>query len=579
MVKKNIADRQHLSGKSWWILLLLFLLLAVLISTAVAQDGPITQEGDLEFLIEEGPEYVTAPTSEVWIPVTRDAFVSSTNPNTNYGFDGFVRFGFVPPNGLGAMRPMFYYDLTPYIPSTATIIKAELHIYLASVQPSGDSGYRYAAYHLAQSWNEGTVTWSNMPSWGSEFARSNLSNNVGWQVTNITDLAREWQSNPGGNNGVLLLGDERPDQNFEYAYYSKQAGNGLTPRLYVQYDNTMDTTPPVANVIQPSPAGVWSPPNFLVKWEGYDPNNPDGTAGSGIRWYDVYYSTNGGTNWRIGRAQVTTTETNVVGAAHLQRYDFYARARDNAGNEGPVPSGSGSIQTWTRVDASPPAATVNPLPEFTTSTTFTVSWSDTKELNESGVRAYDVQWRVDGGSWNIFVYDTQATSALFQHGANGKTYEFRARAVDNVNNTQYWPEGPQAGTTVFVEPVAFINQFQPNIYQKLDGPAPGDGFTVSWGAITPPGTSVASFEVRYQKPGNTTWLSWQNGTQQTSAFFELDVNDPDGGYRFEARAIDSAGQAGQFYAELGSTMIVDRVGPFLSPRAYMPIIFENANGS
>ena len=47
----------------------------------------------------------------------------------------------------------------------------------------------------------------------------------------------------------------------------------------------------------------------------------------------------------------------------MARIGFYVRARDNAGNEGPLPSGSGSIQTWTTVDASaaagfdePPAA-------------------------------------------------------------------------------------------------------------------------------------------------------------------------------------------------------------------------------
>ena len=74
---------------------------------------------------------------------------------------------------------------------------------------------------------------------------------------------------------------------------------GLTPYLKVTFETNRDNVAPVANVVQPS-RGAWSPADFVVRWEGFDPPNSDGSPGSGIRWYDGYYTTNGGSTWRIG---------------------------------------------------------------------------------------------------------------------------------------------------------------------------------------------------------------------------------------------------------------------------------------
>lgn len=565
--KEHLRRGRGFRGHAW-LALVLVLLLSLLATSALAQDD----EGGLQFLVEEGPEAVEAPASSVWIPVTRDAFVASNQPNTNYGFDPFVRFGFVP-NGLGAMRPLFFFDLRPSIPRQARITRAELHIFLASVQPGNDSGRGYAAHYLAQSWQENTVTWNRMPQWGAEFARTTAATNTGWQVINVTNLVREWQGNPGGNNGVILIGDERPDQNHERAYFSKDANNGLFPRLYVEFDASVDTTPPTATVTRPTPPGVWSGPSFIVRWDGSDPNNPDGSPGSGIRWFDGYYSLDGGNRWIIGRAQVTTRETQVIGAQHLQRIDFYVRARDNAGNEGPAPTNPSFSQTWTRVDAQPPNATMNPLPEFTAASSFQVSWGDTREVNESGLRSYDVQWRADGGPWNTLAYNTTATSTTFIGGENGVLYEFRARGTDNVGNVQGWGD-PQAFTIVWLEPVAFVLPFDPFVYQKLNGPEAGDGFNVAWEALTPPGTSIASFDVRYRRPNSNTWISWLSGTRQTSARFDLEPGDPDGTYVFQVRATSTGGVTGQFYEELEERIVVDRNEPFIVPQSYMPLLAE-----
>ena len=51
-------------------------------------------------------------------------------------------------------------------------------------------------------------------------------------------------------------------------------------------------------------------------------------------------------------------------------------------------------------------------------------------------------------TWTQLVYATTATSAVFNRGVNGVTYEFRARGTDNVGNVQEWGDA-QASTTVF----------------------------------------------------------------------------------------------------------------------------------
>ena len=558
--------------------LLAVLLLSLLVSGVFAQEGPEAEEGRAITFVEDdniaSPENVAAPAGEIWIRVAADTFIASNDPNRNYGPDSLVRFGFSP-SGLGATRPLFRFNVSA-IPSGARISNAEFHVYLTNNNdPSRDRGY--AAHALHSSWNESFVTWNTAPAFGGELGRGILGNNPGWQVTNVTTLVRNWQSRPNDNHGIILIGDERPDQNFERDYFSKESSSNLYPRLRVQFDTSVDNVAPVATVVQPS-AGSWSPADFVVRWEGNDPPNSDGSPGSGIRWYDAYYTTDNGANWRIGRAQVTSTQTNVNGAANGARIGFYVRARDNAGNEGPLPSGSGSIQSWTRIDARPPNVTMNPLPEYTQSTSFQVSWFDNQEAQESGIRNYDVQFRQQGGEWTQLAYGTTATSTTFNRGVDGVTYEFRARGTDNVGNVQPWGDA-QASTTVFSQPLAEIVPFVPFIYQKTSGPAAGDSFTVAWRGLTPPGVTIASFDVRYRAPGTSNWTNWLTATTLSSSPFNLGVNDPDGIYTFQARATNSQGVTGPYEEQLQEQIIVDRNAPFITAQSAMPIVFSRIPGA
>lgn len=546
------------------IILLAFLLFPVfLVSTVMAQDSIMDQPaGPIIVLSEEMTPDGLNTTIE--IPNTKDTFVSSNQPNTNYGSASTMLLGYsLGGQNLGAVRPMLQFD-TNSIPKGAIINSATLRIYLAGSSPSNDSSMGFKGVYLVSSWSEHSVTWNNhQPQWGSEIGIGSASSQIGWQTADVKPMVNEWVNGGRPNFGFIIIGDEAI-QNRLRSYFTKDAGNGLYSRLIVDYTVSKDTTPPVANVL---PLPKWSPANFVVQWQGSDPNNPDGTPGSGIKYYDIFDSTNGGANWNIFRAQVTSTQTNFEGGKNLYTYSFTARAADNAGNVGPITG----VQASTTVDAVPPVATVNPLPVYTTSPSFTISWTGTD--GESGIANYDVEWRTAGGQWQTLYENTTLTSYLANGAQDGATYQFRARATDNVGNTQPWTD-VQAQTTVSLAPTSTITGFNPPIVLQIkSGPGPNDSFIVYWQGYTAPGTGPLTYNLRYQIPGGG-WQNWTSmaNTSLTSGVFNLTETDPDGEYNFQVAARNNAGQQEQFTGTTEGTMVVDRNPPYIEPAVWMPLI-------
>ena len=92
-------------------------------------------------------------------------------------------------------------------------------------------------------------------------------------------------------------------------------------------------------------------------------------------------------------------------------YTFRAQASNNNG----VSFGPWSGPTGTTIDMTAPTATLNPLPQYTTSTSFWVSWSGTDNAGGSGVAAYNVQYQIDGGAWQNLIQNTPQTSFFVQN--------------------------------------------------------------------------------------------------------------------------------------------------------------------
>jgi hypothetical protein len=457
------------------------------------------------------------------------------------------------------MRIVLQFDLSS-IPDNVNINSAEFQYYLAGSTPSNDAPMGFLAQFMNASWSEYGVTWNNASYLGGpSLPIGEVPSTVGWQYSDGTAAVRAWKSGTRANHGVLITGDERPDQNRSRLFYSREQP-GYFPRLIVDYTSSCDTLPPTASV---TALPAYSPGSFEVRWSGTD-TAPNGCTPSGIASYDVQYRVNGG-SWVAWKQETTTTSGTIQSGTNGSLYEFRARAVDEVGNVQPF----GSVQTSTRVDTVPPSAAVQPLNQYTFSSSFSVQWTGSDNL--SGIDTYDVQWRMVGDVWRTLVENTAQTTFQFTGAQNEVTYEFRARARDQAGNVQAYSDQAQARTTVVTYPVATVLPFDPVILKPTATIT--DTFTVSWefnsGPTTPDETRVF---YRYNRGA---WQLWDvfDYPQLNAQFNWEDMGLDDGVYEFEAVAINTIGQI-EPQAEQGEAFIWVDMADAAQARAFMPLVFR-----
>jgi len=151
--------------------------------------------------------------------------------------------------------------------------------------------------------------------------------------------------------------------------------------------------------------------------------------------------------WTIGVHQGVTGGGPLVAGTEGQGATV-AWTWDGSGNQGDgdhtvVLTATDSTDLWTTaeapvlLDTTPPSVTIRAPAVSAASLRFTVSWSGSDA--HSGVRDYDVQYRVGTGEWVDWYVGATETEAPFV-GQTGQTYTFRVRAWDNVNNASGWAE-------------------------------------------------------------------------------------------------------------------------------------------
>jgi hypothetical protein len=541
------------------LVLALALLTAGVASLAAQTQTPVVQDDvptDAEVYSKLKPKILSETRSGdtlntvIQIPAGADTFVTSGLADTNWSNDPTLRLGYNQSGGYGAQRIYLFFDVGAFIPANAQINSAILEGYQFAFAPGGDVPMPTELRHLNSTWDSAQLTWNNhQPDWGGVAGEGNIPPIVGYVQGNITDLVRQWVNGTRTNYGVILIGDERP-QDRERIFHSLNANNGLFPRLTIDFNQNVDNTPPVATV-QALPQH--SPAQFQVSWTGTD------AGGSGIASYDVRYRVQGGP-WIDWKFQTTGTSDTFNGGLNGMRYDFVARARDNAGN---LQAWSNVPQAMTTVDSAPPNATVNPLPSFTFTTSFVVTWTGTDNL--SGIVHYDVQYSANNGPWITWLSQTTTTSAQFA-GQDGSTYAFRARATDGVGNVQAFPGVGQTATTISINPPrASITPFSPKITNQST-------FTVRWTGQASPGASIVGYDVEYQR-NNGQWQPWLNNVNITSSSFA--ATGGDALYEFRVRARDNLGRTGNFVGPWpGNQIIVDQNPPFIVPQLTLPAVFR-----
>jgi hypothetical protein len=201
--------------------------------------------------------------------------------------------------------------------------------------------------------------------------------------------------------------------------------------------------------------------------------------------------------------------------------EFYwrVRARDEAGF-------GGWSETWRFItDQTAPVSQMNPLPEYSTSVNFTVSWNGTDDA--SGIEGYKIFAAENDGAFMLWL-ETSKTTGIFE-GIDGHKYSFYSIAIDYGGNLEAGKSAAEASTTVDATPpssrVASMAAYQ---FEAT--------FKVNWsGKDTVSG--VKSYDV-YSQADEGGFDKWQEGTDKTSA----DFTGEDGhAYAFYSIATDNAG--------------------------------------
>ncbi|HEB12677.1 MAG TPA: hypothetical protein ENI11_03260, partial [Actinobacteria bacterium] len=155
---------------------------------------------------------------------------------------------------------------------------------------------------------------------------------------------------------------------------------------------------------------------------------PDG-SGTGV---DKMRFKNYGGAWSAWEAFSSTKNWKLTSTNGTKK--VWAQFKDKVGNV------SASVYDQIKLDTKAPVVKLV-APKVSTNisktTKFKVSWRGTDPSPGTGIKTYDVQSKVAGGSWTNWRTGTKAKRSTFK-GVQGRTNYFRARSRDNAGNVGGW---------------------------------------------------------------------------------------------------------------------------------------------
>jgi hypothetical protein len=265
------------------------------------------------------------------------------------------------------------------------------------------------------------------------------------------------------------------------------------------WSNSIDVTAPSSHVVQ-LPALIGTP-SFAVSWAGTD-------IGSGIQYYSIYVSDNGGsyTEWQTNTTSTGATYSGVVG----HKYSFYSLATDNVNNvETAKTSADTTVQvvpivaTSTSLAASTNPANLGASATFTASVTpasgnvvptGTVVFNDgsaqlgTGTLTASGQATYSTSSLAAGSHAITAVYGgdslyTGSTSTTLTEVVNAPGF-----TLSIAPNSITMSQGQSGQATITIEPVGGFNSA---ITLSCSGLPANATCTFSPASVTPNGNNAA----------------------------------------------------------------------------------------
>jgi hypothetical protein len=222
--------------------------------------------------------------------------------------------------------------------------------------------------------------------------------------------------------------------------------------------------------------------------------------------------------------RVGISSTQLATDKDLKGGPFYWRVRpsDDWGN------GTWSVTWKFFTDTTAPVSRMDPLPKYSTSANFSVSWNGTDD--SAGMGGFDIYATEDGGAFErwLTMSPPSKTTAIYQ-GSDGHSYSFYSIGIDKGGNREPAKSAAEANTTVDATPpssrVAPMAAFQRQAT-----------FKVGWSGSDAT-SGVKSFDV-FSAADDGDFERWQAATEKTSA----DFSGEDGrSYTFYSIATDNAG--------------------------------------
>ena len=309
--------------------------------------------------------------------------------------------------------------------------------------------------------------------------------------------------------------------------------------LYAFYSIAVDAVghrqpvpgPPVTTKVdtaEPSsttgPLLAYSPASFTITATAND-------SGTGLAEVALLYRLDGGPWTSFGPDPTApyawTFDTAVTGGDGL--YEFMTIATDNAGLREPAPiTADGS----TRVDTTPPALDLAPLPPITNQDAVDITATVTEA--GSGVMQVTLSYRKDGGAWVALplVAAPWAWPLVPSLLGGDGVYEFSFVAVDRAGNALTTPVSAIRVDTT--PPTATVDSLPPFTNATTLGVA---------AAGTDPGSGIAEVELLYRRDGGDWGALGGVSSAPYTWTIDLLLLGGDGFYEFRATATDRAGNA------------------------------------
>ncbi len=354
------------------------------------------------------------------------------------------------------------WDLSP-LPADAEVQSAILYLYLES--SGGDDQYEVSVHkiinydpNIAQcngytydgtnGWTPNTQCYNNVPLAQADIAQAEdtkvIDKNLGYKAWNVTQMVRDWVSDPSNNYGLLLNSDKTASaDSFRFFASTEDTDGSKRPKLVITYTSNLepDTTPPgdVTNASITPGTG-----QLTLSWT--NPTDSD-LAGVMIRYRtDGTYPQNAtdgqpvpnGNNGRIPGSpgeSMSYTHNNLDPTLH---YYYAIFTYDNAGNYShtvfldaqPLPPDSGNQAPSASIAASPTSGE-SPL---------TVSFSGSGSDSDGTVASY--LWNFGDGTTST----SQNPTHTYQRVSSDTQYTVTLTVTDNDGATG------QATTTITVNP-------------------------------------------------------------------------------------------------------------------------------